>query len=106
MSRKLVTRRVTAPAALGRTSQDITKVVDATLQTKPAGATHWSCRTMAKAQGVSKATINRVWQGHHLQPHRTKKFKTLPGPKISGEADQRAGTLSQSAREGAGAVRG
>jgi transposase len=43
------------------TSQDIGKIVDATLQTKPAGATQWSCRTMAKAQGVSKATINRIW---------------------------------------------
>src|SRR2546421_11401564 len=34
----------------------IERIVDATLQTKPAGATHWSCRTMAKAQGRSKAT--------------------------------------------------
>src|SRR3972149_1352857 len=40
------------------TAQDVEKIVDATLQTKPAGATHWSCRTMAKAQGVSKARVN------------------------------------------------
>jgi transposase len=64
------------------TSQDIAKIVDATLQTQPAGATHWSCRTMAKAQGVSKATINRIWQGHHLQPHRTKHFKLSRDPKF------------------------
>ena len=57
------------------TSKGVKKIVDATLQTKPAGATHWSCRTMAKAQGVSKATVNRIWQSHHLQPHRTKSFK-------------------------------
>jgi hypothetical protein len=25
--------------------------------------------------GVSKATIQRIWQSHHLQPHRTKNFK-------------------------------
>jgi hypothetical protein len=24
---------------------------------------------------VSKATIQRIWQSHHLQPHRTKNFK-------------------------------
>ncbi len=30
---------------------------------------------MAKAQGVSKATINRIRQGHHLQPHRIRNFK-------------------------------
>src|ERR1700694_1094617 len=37
----------------------IAAIVDATLQTKPAGMTHWSCRTMAEQQGVSKAPGNR-----------------------------------------------
>jgi transposase len=64
------------------TSADIQRIVDATLQTKPAGATHWSCRTLARAQGVSKATINRIWQGHHIQPHRTKQFKLSRDPKF------------------------
>ena len=44
----------------------IERIVEATLQTKPAGATHWSCRTMAKAQGVSKATVSRIWQSHQI----------------------------------------
>jgi hypothetical protein len=30
---------------------------------------------MAEKHGVSKATINRIWQSHGLQPHRTKSFK-------------------------------
>jgi transposase len=64
------------------TSANIQSIVDATLQTKPAGATHWSCRTMAKAQGVSKATMNRIWQSHHLQPHRTKNFKLSRDPQF------------------------
>jgi len=62
------------------TPQRIEKIVDATLQTKPAGATHWSCRTMAKAQGVSKATVNRIWQSHQIKPHRTKGFKLSRDP--------------------------
>jgi transposase len=53
----------------------IKTIIDATLQTRPAGATHWSCRSLAKKQGVSKATIHRIWQSHHLQPHRTENFK-------------------------------
>jgi transposase len=57
------------------TQQDIERIVEATLQTKPSGATHWSCRTMAKAQGVSKATVNRIWQSHQIKPHRSKGFK-------------------------------
>src|ERR1039457_5196576 len=36
--------------------EKIAAIVDATLQTKPAGMTHWSCRTMAQSQGASKST--------------------------------------------------
>ena len=50
-------------------------IVDATLQTTPPDATHWSTRTMAKAQGVSHATVARIWDAHGLQPHRIKTFK-------------------------------
>src|SRR5881628_1415022 len=64
------------------TPQEIERIVDATLQTKPAGATHWSCRTMAKAQGVSKATVNRIWQSHQIKPHRTKGFKLSRDPRF------------------------
>ena len=53
----------------------VNEVVQATTQTKPPGATHWSTRTMAKAQGLSKATVQRIWSAHGLQPHRTKRFK-------------------------------
>src|SRR5213594_1848749 len=64
------------------TSEVVESIVDATLQTKPAGATHWSCRTMAKAQGVSKATVNRIWQSHQIKPHRTEGFKLSRDPRF------------------------
>jgi len=50
-------------------------IVAATLQTKPKGSTHWSCRTMARAQQVSPSTVNRLWQEYNLKPHRTRSFK-------------------------------
>lgn len=56
-------------------SGKIKTIIQATLQSKPRGATHWSCRSMAKAQGVSKATIQRIWKSHNLRPHRVKSFK-------------------------------
>src|SRR3974377_2308150 len=37
-------------------------LIKATLETKPKGMTHWSCRLMAEAQGGSKKTGNRLWQ--------------------------------------------
>ena len=60
----------------------IADIVEATLQTKPAGMTHWSCRTMAESQGVSKSTINNIWRAHNLQPHRTETFKLSRDPKF------------------------
>ncbi|MGO8765757.1 MAG: IS630 family transposase, partial [Limisphaerales bacterium] len=53
----------------------VAAMVAATLQTKPKGSTHWSCRTMARAQKVSSSTINRLWQAYNLKPHRTRSFK-------------------------------
>ena len=35
----------------------VKQIVEATLQTHPVDATHWSVRTMAEAQGVSAATV-------------------------------------------------
>ena len=60
----------------------ISAIVDATLQTKPKGMTHWSCRTLAKSQGVSKSTIHNIWQAHNLKPHRVKTFKLSRDPKF------------------------
>ena len=57
-------------------------ILDATVQTKPAGMTHWSCRTMAQSQGVSKSTVNNIWRAHNLQPHRTETFKLSRDPKF------------------------
>ena len=53
----------------------IKAIVNATLQTKPEGMTHWSCRTMAEQQGVSKSTISNIWRSHNLKPHRSETFK-------------------------------
>jgi transposase len=35
-------------------------VVEATLHTKPPAATHWSVRTMARAQGISRMAVQRI----------------------------------------------
>lgn len=50
-------------------------IIKETLQKRPKGMTHWSCRTMAQAQGVSKNTVNRLWQLHQVKPHRQATFK-------------------------------
>jgi transposase len=64
------------PGRIPRISdQKIRAVVQATLHTKPANATHWSTRSMAEAQDLSEATIRRIWKQHNLKPHLVKTFK-------------------------------
>src|SRR5258705_6500383 len=67
-----------APGRGRKPSYDVTRikaVIDATLQSKPKGNPHWSCRTMAVAQGISKSSVSRIWRSHNLKPHRTETFK-------------------------------
>jgi transposase len=56
-------------------NRKVRRIVEATLHGKPENATHWSTRMMAKAQGVSEATVRRIWHQHQLKPHLTKTFK-------------------------------
>jgi transposase len=62
--------------------EKVAAIIKTTLQSRPAGATHWSCRSMAKEHGVSKATVNRIWQSHQIKPHRTKGFKLSRDPQF------------------------
>ena len=61
-------------------SEKVEEIVQVTLHERPPSETHWSWRSMAKAQGVSKATVQRIWSARGLQPHRTETFK-LSGDK-------------------------
>jgi transposase len=63
-------------------SDKIAAVVQATLKTKPPGMTHWSCRSLAESQGISKSTVNTIWQAHKLQPHRAETFKLSRDPRF------------------------
>ena len=64
-------------------SVKVRAIVAATTQTTPPGHTHWSCREMAKAHGVSPATVQRIWDAHGLKPHRTRTFKLSNDPLFS-----------------------
>lgn len=61
-------------------AETVQEVVQATLQAKPENATHWSVRSMAKASGLGKSTIHRIWAAHGLKPHRVETFKLSTAP--------------------------
>jgi transposase/DNA-binding transcriptional ArsR family regulator len=62
--------------------EKIDEIVDLTLNYRPEGETHWSCRTMAAATGVSKSTVQQVWSARGLKPHRVETFKLSNDPKF------------------------
>jgi transposase len=72
-------RKRSRPVLTADTEQ---KILDATLKTRPADATHWSVRRLATKLGLSRMMVQRVWQRHDIQPHRVEKFKISRDPRL------------------------
>ncbi|RGE14300.1 IS630 family transposase, partial [Leucobacter sp. wl10] len=69
-------RKATIPQA------KIDAIVDLTLHSKPPGQTHWSCRSMAQATGVSSSQVQRIWAARGLKPHLVDTFKLSNDPQF------------------------
>lgn len=65
-----------------RTIEDekIAALLKRTLSSKPKAGTHWTIRDAARANGISKSTVHRVFQAFAVQPHRTRTFKLSNDP--------------------------
>lgn len=73
----------------GRTPTiDAQGIVRKTTQERPANATHWSTRSMARAAGVSEASVRRVWRAHGLKPHRLETFKVSRDPRFAEKLEE------------------
>jgi transposase len=70
--------RAGAPRSIEDTA--IETVIVRALETKPAGATRWSSRLMAKATGMSASSVQRIWHAFGLRPHRTEGFVLSANP--------------------------
>ncbi len=56
------------------------EVIRLTTQTDPPDATHWSCRSMARAAGTTHSFVHRVWRSCGLKPHLVRTFKVSKDP--------------------------
>ena len=62
--------------------EKVQEIVHATLHETPPGETHWSCRSMARARGVSHATVQKIWAARGIKPHRVETFKLSKDPRF------------------------
>jgi transposase len=62
------------------------RIARKTQQKPPDGSTHWSCRKMAEALGVSKSTVQRVWAQARLKPHRLDRYMASEDPQFEQKA--------------------
>jgi len=60
--------------------KQVALLIRKTLDKKPRGVTHWSCRSVARETHLSKSTVQRVWKAFGIQPHRQKHFKLSTDP--------------------------
>jgi transposase len=58
------------------------EIVRKTTQEKPADATHWSTRSLAKAMKISDSMVRWVWRDSGLKPHLVKTFKVSNDPRF------------------------
>ena len=73
-------KRKRTPRVLSAATEQ--KILEATLKTRPADATHWSVRRLAAELRLSRMMVQRVWQKHGIQPHRVEKFKISGDPRF------------------------
>ena len=60
--------------------EQIARLINKALRSKPKGRTHWSRRSLAEATGLSTTTVHRSLTLFGLQPHRSKSFKLSDDP--------------------------
>jgi transposase len=73
------------------TPAQVQEIVRKTTQETPAGATHWSTRSMARVAGVSEVTVRRIWRAHGLKPHRVQSFKLSNDPPFAQKLEEIVG---------------
>src|SRR5262245_38194897 len=62
------------------------RILSATRKKPGDGSTHWSCRKLAAALGVSKDAIHRVWKQAGLKPHRLERYLASDDPDFERKA--------------------
>ena len=79
-------RDKTRPSRIAKLDPSVNeRVVALTMEEPPHEASHWTSAAMAEAVGISVSSVQRIWRGHGLQPHRVRQFKLSKDPAFVGK---------------------
>src|ERR1700737_3666797 len=62
------------------------RILSATRKKPKDGSTHWSCRKLAAALGISKDAVHRVGKEAGLKPHRLERYMASDDPEFEAKA--------------------
>jgi transposase len=62
------------------------RILSATRKKPKDGSTHWSCRKLAAALGISKDAVHRAWNEAGLKPHRLERYMASDDPDFESKA--------------------
>ena len=77
-------------------ARTVARVVAATQADPPGETTHWTAASMAKVQGISINSVQRIWRRHGLQPTRTRLFKLSNDPRFASKLREIVGLYASS----------
>ena len=69
----------------------VAKILALTCSEPQGQVTHWTGRAMAKTVGTSLRSVQRIWNAHHLQPHRLRTFKRSTDPSFAEKVEDIVG---------------
>lgn len=78
--------------------ETVARVLALSCSEPPRNATHWTGRAVAKAVGISLRTVQRIWDGHRLQPHRLRTFKMSNDPAFAAKVEDVVGLYMEPPR--------
>jgi len=72
------------------------RILRETIEVKPPkGRSHWTSRLMARRRGVSFDTVQKIWRGSGLQPHRQETYLSSHDPHFAAKAKRVIGLYLQ-----------
>src|ERR1700712_1280159 len=90
-SEGLLRDKTRPPGRKPHPTSTVAAVLALTCSEPPGEVTHWTGRAVAERIGISLRSVQRIWDAHRLQPHRTRTFKRSNDPAFAEKVEDVVG---------------